>query len=62
MHINKEQRRLLADKFLDLGNLMTAGLVVGQLFSFEKYADLFAIGAGPYIVLAGVGMFLTRGR
>ena len=64
MHINvsKDQRKLIADKSLDLANLVMAGLVVGQLLSANKYIDLFVLGFMGYFTLFGLALFLTRGE
>ena len=49
MRLNEEQRKLLAEKLMDLANLAIAGLVFGQSLSTS--------GFNPYFFASGILFF-----
>ncbi len=52
MRLNEEQRKLWADKFMDLANVSIAALVFGQFLSATGFNwPLFGLGLVVYVVL-----------
>jgi hypothetical protein len=49
--LNKETRKLWADKILELTNIGAGALIFGQLVSDKPFS--------PSLILVGVGIFVT---
>ncbi|MBI3914561.1 MAG: hypothetical protein HY327_10320 [Chloroflexi bacterium] len=61
MRLNEEQRKLWADKLMDLANIATAALVFGQFLSGTGFQyPLFMAGVAIYVVLWIWAMVLRR--
>lgn len=61
MRLNEEQRKLWADKLMDLANLSVAALIFGALLSTSRPQwDLLSLGLTIYFLLAIIATWLRR--
>jgi len=61
IRISKDYRKLLADKIMDLGNLILGGLTLGQFISGNKFSlELFLTGFILMIICYAVSFLLSN--
>ncbi len=61
MRLNEEQRKLLADKLMDLANLSIVGLVFGNLLSPSGFHPNLMISGFLFYLGLAVGAVRLRG-
>lgn len=63
MRLNKDQRKLYADKILDFAHLLFGGLVVGQFLADKRFhIDFVIIGIFSVVFLYWLSYILTRSK
>ena len=61
LELNREQRRMLADKLPDVANIAAGALVFGQYLSSQAFSPRAALaGAGIWVILLAVALLLAK--
>ena len=60
--MTNKQRETLSTSFRELGNLIIAALVIGQVFSTQKSFLAFLLGFSVYVILNTLAVILVGGE
>jgi hypothetical protein len=61
LRLNREQRRMVADKVLDVANLGVGALIFGQAFATRGFSTrVAAAGLGLWVVLLAVSLWFMK--